>query len=1017
MKDEKMWKRLAVTAVILSVLFAFGCGQRSAGKKIASYQAQEIGHSLSHWKDDIYLDVEPIGADLPGENTVSVSAGKYMFSYHSDGDTVTYVVDTNSQKVKSGLIHVTARLNEQQEITALTDGGTAYRDADLKDYSPVDFAQSADVRFCSGFDNGVLTLDYYETYQEITTHKSYRLYIKGKTLICEVFSDCTNYKNGYAQFVTGHAEQITAPRLQKVAYHEDIPVIVVDNSYFLTTYVDLANSNATSKDFISGTKKNEQVAYTGQSTVYGKNTAGTVNPLGERLYITVSSEITDCLSYSSNEKSTYRDTLTDKVILDVWQSNSEARYSDTLPLAEKYGLDDVLTIFHRWQRDGYDNSNPVFFPASEVWGGNAALQKTFSALQQQGWMTALHEDYWFVALDEANDYLYESDIADRLCKSSSFQPLPGWNNTNTGISGWTIMPGAMQYYAEKNSPLIKETFGTNACYLDVSGARWPDSARTVTFDAGSTTSRSLKQSVQETGEFFTYLENLYQGPVFSEGAETDVTFQAALSGLYCGSEREIPGQVSGLIMPDYEVKYVRLLAAHQGMGYQKRFYTVSDPSSSDYPWDAYNSMAIAYAHAGFIQQYEYDLDAILNTYYMFRAIQEQYLDTSASAEVMYVDGDGELSLSQAVAQEYNFNKPRLHIIYSNGLELYMNFDSASWKVTLNGEEYELDRFGYVAENPARNFLQYSCVRDGHRVDFVDSEYYTYANGRGTETDFGTFSACNQKIVKKSGRLETLRIVDLSAEALHRTGALLGFDTNLPCYVSVYYGENEPNALFQGAYELSTSHELDLRGKLKANTTYRYYVVAEDLYGNTVKTEVRQFTTLGSTGDELGKPYMPALMEVVDSSAAFSDVQGDNNWYYFEYNDRAYQPLYYNFGTNAWTSSTATITEVGAVKMHPSETAAVRAYKAPASGTLRITISVDRYTDNGDGIRFSVLRNDDIVYPSDAGFATLEPTEKINDVFEVHVQEGDYLYFVVHRGARYTYDSTNNTVKLQYTQID
>ena len=962
--------------------------------------------------------MEPVGADVEGENSVAKTENGYEFSYKSNSETVSYFIDPENDKIKKGLIHVSAKLGEKDEIIALTDGGTAYRGADLTDYTPETFAEKAEVIFKPMYDKGVLTLDYYETLEEITTHKTYRIYIKGKTLIYEVSSDCTNYKNGYSQFIPGQAENIKNARLQTVAYHDDVPVIVVDDSYFLTTYLDLANSNGTSKSVISGADAEKEIANTGHNTVYGKNTDGTVNTMGERLYITVSEEMLDCLAYTSSEKSKYRDVLTEKVILDVWQSDGEARYSDIMPYVEKYGMEEVLTIFHRWQRDGYDNSNPVFFPASEVWGGNDALKKTFTSLQEKGWMTALHEDYWFIATDKDNEYMYEEDLADRLCKSATYQPLPGWSNSNTGISGWTILPGEMGYYAEQNSPLIKKTFNPDASFLDVSGARWPDAARTITFDASTELSRSLKKSTKETAEIFGYLRENYEGPVFSEGVGgAEVSFQNALSGILDGVEREIQGHNSAMIMPDYEVKYIRKLAAHQGMGYQRRFSTIATTDSEEYPWDIYNAMTIAYGHAGFIQQYEFEQDNILNTYYMFQALQSQYLDTDVEVEVAYVDGKNELSLSEATIAEYNFYKPRLHITYSNGLELYMNFDDEDWSVSVGGKKYCLDRYGYVATNPSQKFIQYSCKIDGNRVDYVDCKDYTYANGRGNTTDFGTFVTSYQKIVKKENVKNDLKIVDISAEATHKTCALIGFDTTVPSYATLYYGENDTDNMYQTEYSLTTDHNLDLRGMLKAATTYQYYVVVEDIYGNVAKSDVKTFRTLGKKGDEQGISYVPSLNEEINAFDSFSDVQGDNNWYYFEYNDRTYELMPYDFATGTWKSKTSSFTQISNSRMHPSETSAVRAYKVPKSGTIKISFSAHRVGEGGDGVRYSILHNEDIVYPKDAGFVALEPTKKVSDTIELKVKKGDFIYFKVHRGDGYTYDATDDEVRLKYIQFD
>ena len=38
------------------------------------------------------------------------------------------------------------------------------------------------------------------------------------------------------------------------------------------------------------------------------------------------------------------------------------------------------------------------------------------------------------------------------------------------------------------------------------------------------------------------------------------------------------------------------------------------------------------------------------------------------------------------------------------------------------------------------FLEYSALRGGHRVDYVRSPLYTFADGRGVATDFGDIRA-------------------------------------------------------------------------------------------------------------------------------------------------------------------------------------------------------------------------------------------------------------------------------------
>ena len=74
-----------------------------------------------------------------------------------------------------------------------------------------------------------------------------------------------------------------------------------------------------------------------------------------------------------------------------------------------------------------------------------------------------------------------------------------------------------------------------------------------------------------------------------------------------------------------------------------------------------------------------------------------------------------------------------------------------------------------------DFLEYSALRAGHRVDFVRSPVYTFADGRGTVTDFG-------------GGLEAKDAVII----LHRRGGERPFDKA--------QGRPEP---VEGRHEIST----------------------------------------------------------------------------------------------------------------------------------------------------------------------------------------------------------------------
>ena len=106
--------------------------------------------------------------------------------------------------------------------------------------------------------------------------------------------------------------------------------------------------------------------------------------------------------------------------------------------------------------------------------------------------------------------------------------------------------------------------------------------------------------------------------------------------------------------------------------------------------------------------------------------------------------------SEAIRRGVYLNSQVL-VKYENGLKVYVNgsFDK-NWKVKLQSREYILPPAGFLAFLP-QTLLEYGAILNGHRVDFVDSPSYIYADGRGKQADFGILKTSGQVIIKKSGR--------------------------------------------------------------------------------------------------------------------------------------------------------------------------------------------------------------------------------------------------------------------------
>ena len=996
-------------------------GDNSANKQVVGVKGD------SRFFQTRILDLEPVAADKTGTTSIRYAGGVYTFTCQGNGSRSVFTIDTSSSDVQKGILSVTARLDNHPEIR-LEEGGVQYRSATQRIMAPKVFARSAEIAFTHTMDKYGVRLCYKDSYEGVTTVKEYYVTVKNHSLVIEAASDSENFTNGYTAFTPGILTGVAGARSVPIAYAEDVPVVVADDSYFVTAYVDKALSNGTSKSAANFAYADSGEAQTGIITRYDKNSAGKVNRLRERMYLTLSEEALDCAYRTSTRKSPYRDELTDLVVFEEWGgttygpmrlfSQREALYNR---LAETYHMDKVYYIDHVWQRDGYDQSLPAHYPAGSRFGTQQEMITLINSLRgKQGWKTALHEDYWFMHPSETNQYWKEDGVKDRLVQDAEGNLKVGWSTAE--MTSWAIKPIEMLYYSNLESTRIKQNYKTNGVFVDVSAAWSPSYLNQITLNADSKTSRSLSQSTAETIAFFQNLKKIHRSSVSSEGYESSVdAYSSAYAGFVEAVEREIVGDENAAIMPDYELVCIRPLMANQGMGYHTRF-SEGVVSAKSFDFDRYNTMAIAYGHTGSISNMMNDVtdEHYVNTYYMFQALQSQYLDTSVNVDsIRYFDGREELTLSQAILKKYDFDHSRLHIKYSNGLELYLNFSDENWTVTLEGISYTLDKNGYAAANQSIGFVQYSCLKDGNRVDYVDCADYTYANGRGHSTNFGKLTTDKMVILRKDAAdTEALTMSALSVENVTFRGVTVGLDTSKPARVTLKYGENGLDKTYTGGTDYLTTHTIELKSGLKAGTTYQYQIIAEDLSGNRAESAVGSFTTSGTPGDENPKPLQPIKGQEIRFSSQFSEINGNNSFYYFERRGEEYLPMEYDYTNLRWMGSESYL-GIGSSDFHSgfSKDAAI-GFQSPVSGTLQIKYQVSRMSDvnDEDGTNFALRHNSKNLYPLDKDYQNLKGSDKLTETITVDVKKGDFIYFITNKGSSLMYDQLAIDFTLTYLEI-
>lgn len=725
-------------------------------------------------KPKVDVTLEPIGARCQTNTTATFAGGVAVFTATDGKNTLVYQIDTNHEKLRKGLLHVTASLDGGIPATVVTDAGPGYLTLGKKLLSATEFAATADVQQDVRFDevSGTLQLHYTDIIQNVKNDRNYILFLKGYSLMVYVDSPSVRGPGGYSSFSSGRCEGLNHTAIHNSIYVEEISVTDVEGRFFVSAYLDKAKSNGTC--FRNEAVGTEDGSIHGLTACYDLNSHEQTNPLSERFYITVSDAFLDCVYLSNGEASPYLEQLKDRIICDSWRWSEgyAEREKDLTALIRSSGMTDAILVEHRWQYATLDMANPVHYPANTtLWGTEEAFQSYIRSVKDMGWLVFLHEDYWFTQTFAQNYYYYnfrdyfpEMERAeDAIAQNADGSLRIGWQSDGKDPSYAFALQGRpyvsyatrsdmMAKYADMEGKKIQAAYDPDGSFLDVNGGVDPDWMNQLTLNADTPYGRTLAQVIADNVWMFQVIRNNYQGSVMSEGAQGERSFGSAYAGWLESGSREITDCYHCKIMPDYELKYIRPLMINQGMGPQYRFQRDCGVAGLDF--DKYNAVTIAYGHTGFvgamqkeyIQQY---YEQIINVYYMFRALQPQYLASGIQVEcIQYFDANGNsLVLEEALRSGYDFRTARLRIDYSGGLKLCLNFSQDNWIVRLGGKEYVLDTNGWTAINQKEDFEEYSCLVGGTRVDFARSRLYTYINTRGKTVTLNGQICCGQYVIK------------------------------------------------------------------------------------------------------------------------------------------------------------------------------------------------------------------------------------------------------------------------------
>jgi hypothetical protein len=155
-------------------------------------------------------------------------------------------------------------------------------------------------------------------------------------------------------------------------------------------------------------------------------------------------------------------------------------------------------------------------------------------------------------------------------------------------------------------------------------------------------------------------------------------------------------------------------------------------------------------------------------------------------------------------------------------------------------------------------------------------------------------------------------------------------------------------------------------------------------------------------------------KVYPAFSDFSSVQGQRNWYYQQWNGSTYSNMTWDSANNRWQGS-ETFILVGDNWQHPDNSYdSVRKWVAPNSGKVRLS-GIARKSllgVGGDGVVVTIKKNGETLW----GPKTIagDDISGISHNFETSVNVGDAIYFIVNKNGNTSYDTTEWSPMVTYT---
>ncbi|MBQ6471307.1 MAG: hypothetical protein IJJ33_04945 [Victivallales bacterium] len=595
------------------------------------------------------------------------------------------------------------------------------------------------------------------------------LYVKNRSLAVEAASEIPFITD----FDCGYTQDTPKPRLFSLAYLHNrwgFPSLLATDDYFVSLFPDYHRSNASFlvesfKAF--GLPKAEVL---GESSAritggcsYIPKTDGTLNCLGERIYITVSGNLEAVMPNIPNPRSRYFDEMKRRVCTIRMY---ELKKPEDLPheiefwrRMRAYGVTDLFLRYHAGQFRTPFASNRFnhSLTGAQYVGGDFAFQTLVQEMKRLFPRVAPYEDNRFMsALSPDFRYAYISQESSGLFSNAwdrSFKPNPS----------------SQHLLQAEFTPNFIQKYGWNACYLDELSNSPPWAQ--VDFNADAPGAGMFREVLRNYGYLTLKMKEYYQGPIWSEG--NAAYFYAGLM------DTDYADSNTAADIPLVDFKLLKFNPLENASGFDKTRIRGNV--------DELLANEILFGNIGMLHQRHSITSAsnisleqqrvILKSYFMVRQLQEYYCGVKPVAIEYRIDG--KYLTATKMLRGGQTNTGLIRIRYENGLVIHVNRSkSDNWPVRVDDAEFLLPPFGYVACLPGK-ILVYSALVDGERVDYSRGPMYIYADSHGKKTAFPEFTAMHGMLMRYGETPDTATLTPMTFEKAERLTGLV-CERAIPC---------------------------------------------------------------------------------------------------------------------------------------------------------------------------------------------------------------------------------------------